>query len=396
MPFARTNRFLLITALLLYSSAFLSYASIKSNTGIISFDADSLSPAEASLSSNGLMIGSSEWASANLEVSGNTIISKQLFVGCNSGSSNLNLSGTIGLNYLSVSDDTAIDYHSLVLANTASNNIEITLPYAANVSGRILQIKKTSPLNTLTVSGGGNFIDNIFSVSFSGNRSQIKLISSGTQWMILSTSESEIVPGGNLIGYWKLNESTGSTIDDATANHHNGITAGGLDLSSNTITGQIGSAISFDGVNDRISIAHSEDLNPSVFSIAFWVKKTSEVNDWARVMEKKDNGAQEGWSILFETNKRVYFNMRNDTPGATQTSSINSNLAVGEWRHYVYTFNGSIITAYENGIKKGTVTMTGNYLTSTEPLILGSKSDGSDSATISLDEVQYYNRVLSL
>jgi hypothetical protein len=144
---------------------------------------------EMTLNPTGLGIG--VMPSTNLHVNGNAIVSRQLFVGGNSGSSNLNVNGTMGFGAQTVNAHATLGDSSLVLVDSSSNTILATLPYAGNVSGRTYTIKKTSSSNVVVLLVGGNLIDSssYFTLS-SGNRGSIEVISNGSNWSILSKSDS--------------------------------------------------------------------------------------------------------------------------------------------------------------------------------------------------------------
>jgi hypothetical protein len=168
------------------------FGDVKSTDGRIRFDHNSDGSAEMTLNSTGLGIG--VIPSANLEVSGNAIISNQLIVGGDSGEASLSLQGTMALIPSIVSTNTVLAGNSLVLVNpsTANGNITITLPTSASVNGRIYKIKSISEDHGLTVvPQGGELIDQHSFIGFSDNQTilpSLEVISSGDKWYILGQS----------------------------------------------------------------------------------------------------------------------------------------------------------------------------------------------------------------
>ncbi len=120
----------ILTALFLLSST--CFCDVLSTDGKIRFDTRMDGQAEMTLNSTGLGIGVL-LPSSNLHVNGNAIISEQLFVGGSSGSSNLNVIGTIGYGVQTVSSNATLGDSSVVLVDSSSDNITLTLPYAGNV-----------------------------------------------------------------------------------------------------------------------------------------------------------------------------------------------------------------------------------------------------------------------
>jgi len=138
------------------------------------------------LSSEGLGICTAT-PSANLHVSGNTIVSDKLRIGSVSGAnSTLHITGTMGYSVQAVSDNVTLSGNSYILANTSTGNITITLPSASSVAGRQYTIKKITASNNIALSG--NIDSSLTHVLSSGNTDSMKLISNGSQWWILSKS----------------------------------------------------------------------------------------------------------------------------------------------------------------------------------------------------------------
>jgi len=165
------------------------FCDILSTNGKIQFDAQADGQAEMTLNSTGLGIGI--LPSANLHLDGNAMVSEQLFVGGSSGSSNLNVNGTIGFGFQTVSENVTLSDYSVVLVDSFSDNIAVTLPYAGNVNGRVYVIKKTSSLNSVLVSGAGNLMDeSSYYILNSGNTAFIEVVSQSGQWLVLSLSQN--------------------------------------------------------------------------------------------------------------------------------------------------------------------------------------------------------------
>lgn len=175
--------------------ALLHAESIKSTAGNIIFDINYDGSTEAILNSTGLALGDGLSPSANLHLQGNGIMVGELVVGGTTGNSTLEVQGTIGYEQQTVSSNTTLSGNSMVLVDTSSDNITLTLPYAANVMGREYQIKKVSTLNTIRLGGGGNNIDESEYYDFSsGNMAHINLVSDGSKWLIMEKSSTGITP----------------------------------------------------------------------------------------------------------------------------------------------------------------------------------------------------------
>jgi len=185
-------RVIFVLLISLYSFP-LAFSNVTSNSGNVSFDVDNDGQSEFILNSTGLGVGQNP--SNALHVGGNSIISGRLSIGTTtSSSSNLNVAGSIGLNVGAVSSNLTLESSSLVMADSSSGNLDLTLPSAANKTGIIYWIKKVSMINKVRVYGGGTNLDNEPNIVLSsGNLGHLQVMSDGSQWRILSVS-------GNVVG----------------------------------------------------------------------------------------------------------------------------------------------------------------------------------------------------
>ena len=73
-----------------------------------------------------------------------------------------------------------------ILANTANNNITLTLPTAVGISGKVFTIKKIHASNNLIVNTSlSQTIDGASSLSWTVNNRSYTLVSNGTGWLII-------------------------------------------------------------------------------------------------------------------------------------------------------------------------------------------------------------------
>ncbi|MBF0198375.1 MAG: hypothetical protein HQL32_11720 [Planctomycetes bacterium] len=188
-----SNKSIFLTLFLLcLSMTSLLADSIRSSTGTIGFDVNMDGNMEMMLNRNGLGLGVSP--STNLHVQGKALVSHRLSIGGITNHSNLHLNGSIENSFQEVNSDSTIGGHSLVLADSSSGNLTLTLPYAANVAGGVITIKKVSLNNEVTILGGGNMIDQTgLWILSSGNMGYMNVISSDGQWWVKNLNEETTI-----------------------------------------------------------------------------------------------------------------------------------------------------------------------------------------------------------
>lgn len=375
-------------------------ADVKSTTGQIKFDTQSDNQAEMTLNSTGLGIGVSP--SANLHVNGNSIISDQLFVGGSSGSSNLNVNGTLGYGFQTITTSTMLSGNSIVLADTRSGNIVVSLPEASSYEGRKYTIKKTNTLNSVFIRDGG-FIDSYSDLTLSvNNMGSLSVISHSGNWHILNISgNGTLLSTDNLVGWWKFDDESGGIATDTSSSGLDATLEGGLDFSTNTISGKLDNALVFDDSDDRITISDNANLRPPQISASLWIQFTVAASTGADMIlgQQSSNYGAGG-----------YFLRRNRTAagsgfsvfiydGASPEPRVTASTVptTGEWYHVAFTFDESNIRIYVNGELDGTTarSVSIDYGTGGTFAIGSHPATNAENFPGYLDDVRVYNKVLS-
>jgi hypothetical protein len=281
-----------------------------------------------------------------------------------------------------------------MLVDSSSDNITITLPYAGNVTGRQYQIKKISTSNSVWISGGGNLIDDTSPIELpeSSDLASVKLISDGSQWYKIEQKDIlETVAADNLVGWWKLDETSGDNATDSSGYHNHG-NATNMAAGNIGVDGKIIRAYDFDGVDDYISLNSGKLPNLANGSVSLWAKF--------------DVSNDNQYVIDFPTPRIVILE------DAVGTNQLKLHVAGGDaitgtglltadvWYFICGTWNDStnVKNLYVNNVLKATASTAFN--TSATPsggFKIGSSNAGVSGFTDGLiDDVRVYNKVLSL
>ncbi len=86
--------------------------------------------------------------------------------------------------------------------------------------------------------------------------------------LIVAFVLAQVYPEG-MVSFWKFDEGAGNTGYDSLNGNH------GTIHGATWTTGMDGKALSFDGMDDYVSISDTPSLNPSEFSLSLWAKNTS-------------------------------------------------------------------------------------------------------------------------
>jgi len=252
----------------------------------------------------------------------------------------------------------------------------------------------------------------------------------------VSPTNSEVaIEDPNLVVNWKFDENTGDVILD-TASGYSGKIYGGAEW----ITGKIGSALSFDGIDDYVDLSQSAlaDASQTTLSdissltqgtITFWFKYTSTLDQQAIIpifyLGAADENAQSNMFIieighgstesgeygsLNPDNKRIYTTWikNNQEPFLCFDSDI--NIEENTWHHFAVVVGPDGNTGFFDGVEMtnrdynfGTTTDT-SFLSSipvAEKLMFGygrthhEISPDFVNMTGALDELRIYDRPLT-
>lgn len=206
----------------------------------------------------------------------------------------------------------------------------------------------------------------------------------------VTVSVNNVAAPSGLVAAYGFNEGSGTTVNDSSG-LGNGGTVSGATRSS---TGRFGGALSFDGVNDSVSIADAPSLDlAGPLTISAWVRPTT-LSGWRTVILKEGGTSGLVYALYSSTN--------NNRPGgyleiggAEREVKGTASVAKTEWRHLSLTYDGATLKIYINGVLRGSRSQTGLVAASSGPLKIGGNAVWSEWYAGLIDEVRIYNRALS-
>lgn len=150
----------------------------------------------------------------------------------------------------------------------------------------------------------------------------------------------------------------------------------------NYTTGKFGKAIGLDGSQYGI-VSHHSDFDSSSFSISFWIKPAVASTTW---IIDKGTGVN-SWQVYFSAGRRIGLEL---SPSYVESTE---QLTLGTWYFVVATYDGTNIAVSING---GTpATATGSRTSNVADVYIGATGSGGAQFTGTLDELRFYDNVLS-
>jgi hypothetical protein len=203
---------------------------------------------------------------------------------------------------------------------------------------------------------------------------------------------------GDLVGHWTFDEGSGTTAYDSSGNGYNGTISGGAAYT----TGRISTgALSFDGVDDFVTVAHNSALAlaNSEYTVAYWFKRES--NTVAGTVFQALGNETKGFGNYTHSNNNMYLVHGSGTPNSYGNSnSAFTYVEPAEWHHVaqVYNKDGATIYLYVDGTPYA-YPASGPLVDSGMNMLFGASYGGlgnvANFLTGAMDDVQIYNQMLS-
>jgi hypothetical protein len=193
-----------------------------------------------------------------------------------------------------------------------------------------------------------------------------------------------------------------NTAFDRSGQGNNGVLTN-MSTSSSPVSGKIGQALRFDGVNDSITLSTATLAPDTGFTVNFWEKYRSSApqitlrlkgtsKEFIFYQDSLGTPIYAGFRTTGGTN-----NMVASSPTCTACAPSNN---INVWQMYTVTYNGGAKTSassfgvYRNGVSVGLTSTTAGGDT-TNDNVIGVDNNSTSWLNAVLDEVRVYDRVLS-
>ncbi len=197
-----------------------------------------------------------------------------------------------------------------------------------------------------------------------------------------------------LVGYWNLDEGTGTTALDLSGNGNGGTLVNGPSY----LTGKMGNALSFNGSSSQyvnIPDAPSIDFGTGDYALSFWIQfPISKSFVWGGIIIKGLTTSAPGntWGLVIDSSNEIRF-QDVYTAGTFNLNYSTANTSAG-WHRFDFVRSGGIYKVYKDGSLYAQPSAAGvANLTNTFPLQFGISTNGY--VNMVLDDVRLYNRALS-
>jgi hypothetical protein len=190
-----------------------------------------------------------------------------------------------------------------------------------------------------------------------------------------------------LVAAYGFEEGAGTTVGDASGSGNTGTISG-----ATWTAGHSGTALSFDGINDWVTIADAASLDLTTgMTLEAWVNPAN-INTWRTVVLKETLGGLA--YALYSSNDfglPAGFVRIGQDVGATNLTSIPLNT----WTHLAVTYDGTTLRLFVNGVQGAATVAGGSIAQSAEVLRIGGNAVWNEFFNGRIDDVRIYRRALS-
>jgi len=211
--------------------------------------------------------------------------------------------------------------------------------------------------------------------------------------LVLSVALTSIVKAADpdLVGWWRFDEGSGTTASDFSGYGNEGTLHG----DTAWVTGHLGKALQFDGVDDYVEVPHAEILTvDKEVTVMAWINTerydAPNGEAWQGILSKSND--PRSYSFYTEASRTLHFSAAGYGPLSTPDVPLN------EWVHVCGMVIGGQVAFYINGEAAGLsgsgVTLPGAADTAT--VVIGRSNEGVNRSFLGMiDDVRIYRRGLT-
>ena len=204
-------------------------------------------------------------------------------------------------------------------------------------------------------------------------------------------SLSYAIEKDTIVGIWFLDEGQGNLAKDSSDNGYDGEIFGDVEC----VEGEFDGALHLSaGDQNFVSIPHEDSLNLTTWSITAWINMES---PGAQVIVSKGSEPNNLFNYYIQLRDTSIANSGFFGGGGWCEAMGTTNIQAEEWYHIAGTYDMETLTIYVDGVLEAEEAFGPEPETNTEPLAIGTYSNGIDwgASGVIIDEVGVFNSALS-
>ncbi|MDM8564109.1 PA14 domain-containing protein [Candidatus Halobeggiatoa sp. HSG11] len=301
------------------------------------------------------------------------------------GNANMNITGTTNI--------TDSNWHHVAVTRASGGSMTLYVDGSSNGSANA----GTGALTDNSVIHiGANTITNRY---YSGQIDEVRVWDTVRSQDEIQDNMNSTVSSfeSGLVAYYRFDQDSGQEVIDVSSHDHDGVlndSTGPAWVPSGASTGY---AMSFDGVDDYVEVAHSNGLETAQYvTVEAWIKANS-LADWEGVLSFiQDNSNNEsGYSLAYKNGQMRFLLITESMAEGDMMNNPGTAITTGEWVHIAGTYDGSEIRFYKNGELMASEAKSGAIDWEFQPmgLFIGAYKDNNEAYYFDgqIDEVRLWN-----
>ncbi len=196
-------------------------------------------------------------------------------------------------------------------------------------------------------------------------------------------------PPPQMVSWWPFDETTGTTATDITDNNPGTLVNGPV-----YTTGKVANGLSFDGVNDKVSVPDSAawDFGTGGMSIDFWTKLNT-IKNTVFIQHFQDSANR--WTFFLQSGL-LYFQYYKNGGVTVNLGGVPHGMTAGAFHQLAVTRVGNTWIMYRDGTPIASTSAAADVSGLTGQIIMGVYAGGAGYELHGLlDEVEIFNKGLS-